>query len=214
DQVRQLAPLGLKRNRLRAVTADDYAELAARVPGVQRAAAEIRWTGSISEAHVAVDGYGSAEPTGELLSTVEQALEGCRRIGHDLIVRPARAVPLDIAVTVCAAPDHQHGQILAELHRVLGSRALPGGRGVGFFHPDALTFGEPVRLSRLVAAGAAVAGVDSFQVTRLRRQFHEDRGELEDGVLRLGPLEIAQCDNDPVLPENGRLEITLAGGDR
>ncbi|QPP10851.1 putative baseplate assembly protein [Streptomyces bathyalis] len=212
DQVRQLAPLGLKRNRLRAVTADDYAHLAARVPGVQRAAAEIRWTGSVSEAHVAIDAYGSDEPTAELLAAVEQALEGSRRIGHDLIVRPARAVPLDIAITVCAAPGHQHGQILAELRRVLGSRPLPGGRGLGFFHPDALTFGEPVRLSRLVAAGAAVAGVESLQVTRLRRQFHEDRGELEDGVLRLGPLETAQCDNDPVLPENGTLEITLAGG--
>lgn len=214
DQVRQLAPLGLKRDRLRAVTADDYAQLAAQVPGVQRAAAEIRWTGSLAEAHVAVDGYGSAEPAAELLAAVEQALEGRRRIGHDLIVRAAQAVPLDIAVTVCATPGHQHGQILAELHRVLGPRPLPGGRGLGFFHPDALTFGEPVRLSRLVAVGAAVPGVESLQVTRLRRQFHEDRGELEDGVLRLGPLEIAQCDNDPVLPENGRLEITLAGGDR
>ncbi|SCK08630.1 putative baseplate assembly protein [Streptomyces sp. WMMB 322] len=221
DQVKQLAPLGLKRDRLRAVTAEDYAHLAARVPGVQRAAAEIRWTGSVSEVHVAVDACGSDEPPASLLAAVEQALEGCRRIGHDLVVRPALAVPLDIALTVCAAPGHQHGQILAELHRVLGPRRLPGGRGLGFFHPDALTFGEPVRLSRLVAAGAAVAGVESIQVTRLRRQFHEvplasrggaPRGELEDGVLRLGPLEIAQCDNDPVLPENGRLEITLAGG--
>ncbi|NLU71900.1 putative baseplate assembly protein [Streptomyces sp. HNM0575] len=221
DQVRQLAPLSLKRERLRAVTAEDYAHLAAQVPGVQRAAAEIRWTGSVSEAHVAVDGCGSAEPAAGLLAAVEQALEGFRRIGHDLVVRPAQSVPLDIAVTVCAAPGHQHGQILDELYRVLGPRRLPGGRGLGFFHPDALTFGEPVRLSRLVAAGAAVAGVESLQVTRLRRQFHEvplasrggaPRGELEDGVLRLGPLEIAQCDNDPVLPENGRLEITLAGG--
>ncbi|NLU68215.1 putative baseplate assembly protein [Streptomyces sp. HNM0574] len=214
DQVRQLAPLDLKRERLRAVTAEDYAHLASRVPGVQRAAAEIRWTGSLAEAHVAIDARGSGEPSRALLETVEQELEGRRRIGHDLVVRAARPVPLDIALTVCAAPGHQHGQILAELHRVLGPRALPGGRGPGFFHPDALTFGEPVRLSRLVAAAAAVQGVESLRVTRLRRQFHEDRGELEDGVLRLGPLEIAQCDNDPALPENGRLEITLAGGDR
>ncbi|WP_151476660.1 putative baseplate assembly protein [Streptomyces albicerus] len=210
EQVRQLAPLDLRRTRLRAVTADDYAALASALPGVQRAAAEIRWTGSVQEAHIAVDAYGTGAPSGKLLDEVAQALEAYRRIGHDLVVGPARLVPLDIALKVCAIPGHQHGQILAELYRVLGSGRLPGGR-LGFFHPDALTFGEPVRLSRLVAAAAAVPGVESVHVTRLRRLFHEDRGEREDGVLRLGPLEIATCDNDPDRPENGQLAISLGG---
>ncbi|MEV5727709.1 putative baseplate assembly protein [Streptomyces pharetrae] len=205
DQVRQLAPLDLRRTRLRAVTAEDYAALAGALPGVQRAAAELRWTGSVREAHIAVDAVGDGTPSPELLDRVAQALEPYRRIGHDVVVRPARLVPLDIALTVCARPGHQHGQILAELYRVLG-----GGRG-GFFHPDALTFGEPVRLSRLVAVAAAVPGVESVRVTRLRRLFEPDRGEREDGVLRLGPLEIAACDNDPDRPEQGRLEISLGG---
>ncbi|MFF2922820.1 putative baseplate assembly protein [Streptomyces celluloflavus] len=211
EQVRQLAPLALRRTRLRAVTADDYAALAAGLPGVQRAAADIRWTGSVQEAQVAIDAYGTEEPSSALLDSVAYALEGYRRIGHDLVVGPARLVPLDIALEVCAVPGHQHGQILAELTRLLGSRVLPGGR-LGFFHPDALTFGEPVRLSRLVAVAAAVPGVRSVAVTRLRRLFHEDQGELEAGVLRLGPLEIARCDNDPDRPENGRLVIGLGGG--
>ncbi|WP_409473056.1 putative baseplate assembly protein [Streptomyces sp. HC307] len=205
EQVRQLAPLDLRRTRLRAVTAEDYAALASALPGVQRAAAELRWTGSVQEAHIAVDACGDGTPSDELLAAVAQSLETYRRIGHDLVVGPARLVPLDIALTVCAAPGHQHGQILAELYRVLGA----GPRG--FFHPDALTFGEPVRLSRLVAVAAAVPGVESVHVTRLRRLFEQDRGEREDGVLRLGPLEIATCDNDPDRPENGRLAISLGG---
>ncbi|MBZ9643879.1 putative baseplate assembly protein, partial [Streptomyces sp. PSKA30] len=161
EQVRQLAPLDLRRTRLRAVTAEDYAALASTLPGVQRAAAELRWTGSVQEAHIAVDACGDGTPSDELLAAVAQSLETYRRIGHDLVVGPARLVPLDIALTVCAAPGHQHGQILAELYRVLGA----GPRG--FFHPDALTFGEPVRLSRLVAVAAAVPGVESVHVTRL-----------------------------------------------
>ncbi|MEU1904048.1 putative baseplate assembly protein [Streptomyces hygroscopicus] len=227
ERVRQLAPLDLKRTRHRAITAEDYAALASALPGVQRAAAEIRWTGSVREAHVAIDAYGTGTPSPALLDSVAHALEGYRRIEHDLVVGPARAVPLDIAVAVCAAPGHQHGQILADLYRVLGNRRLPGGR-LGFFHPDALTFGEPVRLSRLVAVAAAVPGVVSVEVIRLRRLWHEglegpkepedgtsyetSHGEaLEEGVLRIGPLEIAQCDNDPDRPENGRLVIELKG---
>ncbi|NUK34184.1 putative baseplate assembly protein [Streptomyces lunaelactis] len=216
EQVRQLAPLDLKRTRLRAVTAEDYAALASQLPGVQRAAAEIRWTGSVQEAHVAVDALGAGDASPELLDSVSYALESYRRIGHDLVVGPARSVPLDIALAVCAAPGHQHGQILAELYRLLGSRRLSGGR-LGFFHPDALSFGEPVRLSRLVAAAAGVQGVESVTVTRLSRLFHEDpldHSALEAGVLRLGPLEIARCDNDPDRPESGRLTIELGGGAR
>ncbi|MEV0603453.1 putative baseplate assembly protein [Streptomyces sp. NPDC050315] len=218
EQVRQLAPLDLKRTRRRAVTAADYAELASALPGVQRAAAEIRWTGSVQEAHIAIDAARTGEPTPQLLDSVAYALESYRRIGHDLVVEPARTVPLDIEIEVCAAPGHQHGRILAELTRVLGNRRLSGGR-LGFFHPDALTFGEPVRLSRLTAVAAAVPGVESVRVTRLQRQFHEDHLDnraLEDGVLRLGPLEIAVCDNDPERPENGRLVIELgeSGGAR
>ncbi|MEK8145439.1 hypothetical protein NKH18_40925 [Streptomyces sp. M10(2022)] len=53
-----MAPLDLKRSTQRAVTAEDYAALASALPGVQRAAAEIRWTGSVQEAHVAVDALG------------------------------------------------------------------------------------------------------------------------------------------------------------
>jgi hypothetical protein len=210
DQVRQLAPLDLRRTRLRAVTADDYAALASALPGVQRAAAELRWTGSVQEAHIAIDAHGTGAPAPALLDSVAQSLEAYRRIGHDAVVGPARLVPLDIALSVCAKPGHQQGQILAELYRVLGHGRLTGGR-LGFFHPDALTFGEPVRLSRLVAAAAAVQGVESVHVTRLRRLFEEDRGEREDGVLRLGPLEIAICDNDPDRPENGHLAISLGG---
>ncbi|WP_369167158.1 putative baseplate assembly protein [Streptomyces sp. R28] len=210
EQVRQLAPLDLRRTRLRAVTAEDYAALATALPGVQRAAAELRWTGSVQEAHVAIDASGTGAPSQELLASVAQSLEPYRRIGHDLVVGAARLVPLDIALTVCAKPGHQHGQILAELYRVLGNGRLADGR-LGFFHPDALTFGEPVRLTRLVAVAAAVPGVESIQVARLHRLFEPDRGEREDGVLRLGPLEIAICDNDPDRPENGRLAISLGG---
>jgi predicted phage baseplate assembly protein len=199
EHVRRIAPLDIRRRRLRAVTAGDYAELAAGLPGVQRAAAEIRWTGSGHEVHVAVDAWRTGTPSPRLLDDVAYALEAYRRIGHDLIVEPARLVPLDIVVEVCAVPGHRHGQIAAEAYRTL----------LAAFKPDALSFGDPVRVSRLVALAASVTGVRSARVARLRRLSGVDLGGLAAGLLRLGPLEVAQCDNDPARPEHGRLHIEL-----
>ncbi|MEU4768763.1 putative baseplate assembly protein [Actinosynnema sp. NPDC023794] len=204
DEVRQLAPLGLRRELLRAVTAEDYAALAARVPGVQRAAARVRWTGSGREVQVAVDPVGRDEPDAALLDAVAQALARVRRIGHQVSVGPAVLVPLEVGLAVCVAEGYQRGHVLAALTAALGGR--------GFFHPDRLTFGDPVRVSALVAAAAAVPGVLTARVTALRRQFGQDEGALEAGLLRLGPLEVAQLDNDPDRPENGRLAIVLGGG--
>lgn len=214
EQVRQLAPLDLRRTRLRAVTAADYAELATGLPGVQRAAAEIRWTGSVQEAHVAIDAARTGEPSPQLLDSVAYALESYRRIGHDLVVemRPGR-FPWTSRSRYVRPPAINTARSSPSCTAYSAIDDCPAA-GFGFFHPDALTFGEPVRLSRLTAVAAAVPGVRSVRVTRLQRLFaqeHSDNRALEDGVLRLGPLEIAVCDNDPERPENGRLVIGLGG---
>ncbi|WP_199439399.1 putative baseplate assembly protein [Umezawaea beigongshangensis] len=202
SEVRSLAPLALRRTLLRAVTAADYAELASAVPGVQRAAAELRWTGAGREVRVVVDPVGRGEAGTELLDAVAAALRPVRRIGHQVVVGPAVLVPLDVEIAVRVAAGHQRGHVLTALSRAL--RAV--------FDPDALSFGEPVRTSRLVAVAAAVPGVVTAHVVRLRRLFGQDRGELAAGLLTTGPLEIAQLDDDPDLPENGRLTLTAGGG--
>ncbi|MFI1044901.1 putative baseplate assembly protein [Streptomyces griseoruber] len=202
DEVRRLAPLQPHRVRLRAVTADDYAELASAVPGVQRAAADFRWTGTGQEVHVAVDALGTGAPGAKLLDRVAHTLDGVRRIGHDVVVRPATAVPVDLELKVCAAAGHQRGHVRDAVRRTV----------LALFAPDAVTFGDPVRISRVVAAAAAVPGVTSVLVTRLRRLFAPDAGELDDGLLRIGPLEVAQLEDDRDRPENGRLHIEIGGG--
>lgn len=202
DDVRRTAPLALHRQRLRAITAADYAELAGQIPGVQRAAADIRWTGAGSEVHVAVDAAGSDVASDALLDQVEQQLQAYRRIGHDLVIEPAYLVPIDIELMVCAASGFQRGHVEDRVRQAM--RAL--------FDPDALSFGDPVRVSRIVAAVAAVAGVASVTVTKLQRLFEQDEGELDAGVLPIGPLEVAELADDVDLPENGRLRINIGGG--
>ena len=69
-----------------------------------------------------------------------------------------------------------------------------------------------IYLSQIVAAAQSVIGVESVSVTKLQRLYELPNGELENGVLPLGSLEIARADNDPSVPENGRVKIDVRGG--
>ncbi|GGK74590.1 putative baseplate assembly protein [Mangrovihabitans endophyticus] len=204
DVVRTMAPLAPHRTRLRAVTAADYADLAARVPGVQRAAASFRYVAGSAEVHVAIDPFGADSPTDTLIDAVNAALEPYRRIGHDVVAGPADLVPLLVEVTICVDDGYPRGQVVEAVT----------GRLLELFRPDAVSFGEPVRASRLVAAAVAVPGVTGAEVTGLRRLFGTDDGEVETGLLPLGPLQIAQLDNASDRPEDGRLSLHVAGGGR
>jgi hypothetical protein len=54
--------------------------------------------------------------------------------------------------------------------------------------------------------------VDSVSVVKMERLFEGPNLEIERGILPLGPLEIARLDNDPSLPEDGRLQLIMEGG--
>jgi hypothetical protein len=211
DQAKLLAPHQFRKRLERAIIAQDYAQLAEENPHVQRAAAALKWTGSWYEADVAIDPLGSEDPGAGLLDRIECWLECYRRIGHDVAVVRARYVPLDLELLVCVLPQYQAAHVKAALLDVFSNRVLAGGR-LGFFHPDNLTFGEGIYLSRIVAAGQAIPGVECIQVVRFHRLFEAPRGEIENGILPLRPDEIAQLDNDPNYPEHGRLRIQVRGG--
>ncbi|MEH6374290.1 putative baseplate assembly protein [Streptomyces sp. KLMMK] len=209
--VRRAAPREPFRRLLRAITADDYAALAQQQPGIQRAAAALRWNGSWYEADVALDAQGTADVPRDLLDGVRQALHRYRRIGHDVVTSQAVQVPLDVALTVRVDPHHVAGHVKQALLSALRPGPLPGG-GRGFFDPDAMSFGTPVPASRLIASVVAVPGVRHAEVTRLRRLHGTGPAVPDDGVLWMRPLEIARLDDDAARPENGRLDLTLEGG--
>ena len=211
DEVKLLAPTAFRSRRERAITAADYAELAQRDVRLQRAAAELRWTGSWYEARVAVDPAHTERASRRLIGAVERLLHQYRRMGHDLDVVPASYVPIALAMDVCVLPHAVNGGVKAELLAVLGDRKLPDGR-LGFFHPDNLTFGDGVWVSKLVAAAKSVNGVDAVKVTKLQRLDEPGAGAPPAGVLVLGPMEIPQLDNDPNFPEHGSLTLNVAGG--
>ena len=211
SEVKLFAPYAFRKQLERAITADDYARLAERHRKVQKAAATLRWTGSWYEVLVAIDPLGKEKADDELLQEIAGCLHRYRRVGHDVVVMPAQYVSLDIELIVCILPNYWRGQVKAALLQVFSSRILPDGRR-GFFHPDNLTFGESIALSKLVAIAQTVPGVESVTVKKLERLYEGPNQEIENGILPIGPLEIARAANDPSFPENGQFRLDMRGG--
>jgi len=217
ERVKVAAPHAFRTQR-RAVTEADYAAAAERDQEVLRATAQRRWTGSWHTVFVTVDRVGGDPVDEAFAERVRRALEPYRLAGHGLEVLPPTFVALDIALTVCIGPGHFRSSVRSELLEVFSRRELRGGRR-GFFHPDSFSFGVPAYLSQVIELAMQVPGVRWVDASpggprdnRFRRFGEASRGELEEGRISVGPLEIARLDNDPSAPENGRLEFFLEGG--
>ena len=210
EDVRQRAPSAF-RTQQRAVTESDYAEIGQRYPGIQRAAATFRWTGSWHTVFLTVDRLNGRIVDTDFERDVIAFVERFRMAGHDLDVDGPRFVPLQIEMLVCVAPNYFRSDVRAALLEIFSNRVLPDGRR-GLFHPDNFTFGQTVYLSPLIAAAQEVPGVSSVEIIGFRRQGTADPKPLQDGQLPLGRLEIARLDNDPSFPERGLFTLTAVGG--
>jgi hypothetical protein len=208
--VRRRAPEAFRRQE-RAVTPADYAAVTERLPGVQRAAATMRWTGSWHTVFVTVDRVGGVPMNAGFEDTLTRHVDRYRMAGHDTEFDDPVHVSLELDLLVCVAATHFRADVRAGLLEVLSNRVLADGRR-GLFHPDNLSFGQTVYLSPIYAAARQVAGVASVQATLFRRQGTPDPVPLADGFMRLGRLEIPRLDNDPNFPERGVLRLVLFGG--
>lgn len=195
----------------RAVTARDWVEVAGRHPDVQRAVAKIVWTGSWHTVFVTVDRRDGRAVEGGYVDELLEFLEPFRLAGYDLEVRGPKFVPLDLELSVCVQSDHFVDVVLRRLIAEFSAGRLSSG-ALGFFHPDNFTFGQTVYLSQIIARAAAVAGVERVDAIRFKRWGEPERSELADARLPIGPVEVARCDNDRNLPDNGQIRFTMGGG--
>ena len=211
-QVKLFAPHSFQENLQRAITADDYAQIVIRdfPTKVQRAGATLCWTGSYYEVLVVVDTYGQEEANDKLLKEIAAHLELYRRLGHDVVVKQAVYVPLNITMTIYVIRDYLRGHVKATLLNLFSNRILSNGQR-GFFHPDNFTFNQPITSSKLIALAQGVPGVERVTVTKLERLF-EDTNYINQGFLPIGPLEIAQLENNPNFPEKGQFILDMRGG--
>jgi hypothetical protein len=209
EQVRQFAPQAFRKQE-RAVTDADYAALVQRDTRVQRAVATRRWTGSWYTEFVTVDRRRGAAVDPTFRAELTRYLDRFRMAGADVEVVGPVLVPLDVALAVRVAPAYGRGTIAQALIDKFSARDLPGGER-GFFHPDELTFAQPVYLSRIIATAMSVTGVAWVSATRFQRRDEPQAGE-PPAVLAMGRLEVASCDSDPAQPDRGLITFELTGG--
>jgi hypothetical protein len=214
EEVRLYAPQAF-RTQKRAVTTDDYSAVAMLHTEVQKAETTLRWTGSWHAMFITTDRKNGLEVDDAFESELVDFINSYRLAGHDIEIEPPVIVPLDIIMTVCVKDGYFKDKVKQTLLETFSNIDLPDGRR-GFFHPDNFTFGQPVYLSRVVSAAMQVTGVKWVDLSgvknRFRRWGESDHHEVEEGQISIGRLEIARLDNDPSVPENGKIEFIMEGG--
>jgi hypothetical protein len=211
EAVCEAAPYAFRKQE-RAVTPDDYGQMAQRCDrSLQRALGTFRWTGSWQTVFISVDPKGGAQLQDSAKQNLLQCMEYYRMAGHDVEVDGAIYVPLEIEMNVCVKPEYFPADVERALLDVLSNRILPdGSRGV--FYPDNFTFGQTIYLSPVYAKAQATPGVDSVTITKFQRQGQDSNEGITNGKLLIHRLEIARLDNDPNFPWNGTLKFTFTGG--
>jgi hypothetical protein len=210
ELVRMKAPMAF-RSQERAVTPEDYAEIARRFPGVQNAVARFCWTGSWITVSLMVDRKSGIAVDDRFRADMIRHIDKFRMVGHDLEAADPIFVSIDLTLTVCISPEYIQDDVREALEQELSNRLLPDGR-MGLFHPDNLTFGQTVYLSSIYETALKVEGVDYVQVERFQRHDRPRNAGENDSRLIFDRTEIPRLDNDPHFPERGILQLSLIGG--
>lgn len=211
DEVRRLAPEAFRALTYRAVRPEDYAEAVERLADVQRAGADLRWTGSWLTLFATPDPRGTITLSESLAGKVQDQLDRFRQAGRPAhVLRPVFAF-LDLEVTVCVEPWAYRGEVKEQLLLALFGKGHPWS-APGFFHPDHFTFGTRLERSRLEATLQSVSGVRAVKTMRIRRRGHFALREFREPYYAPAPNEVIGLENDVLYPERGSLRLLTEGG--
>jgi len=214
EDVKQYAPYAFLKQE-RAVNEQDYVKILEKHPEIQKANAQIQWTGSWNTINIVLDRKGNTDIDGVFVKKIQNYLEEYRLAGNEVRIKPSKFVALDIAIHVCVDSNYFRKQVRERLLEVFGNYEFDNSLKIkqkGFFHPDNLTFGKSIFLSQLYETAMKIEGVSSVKFDHFKRFGESENKELETGILKVSPFEIPRLDNDPNFQDNGVIKFTLEGG--
>ncbi|HEX5732123.1 MAG TPA: hypothetical protein VF131_04730 [Blastocatellia bacterium] len=206
EAIKQLAPEAFRAITFRAVRPEDYAEIAERLPFVQRAGARFRWTGSWLSTFVTADPLGSFQLSPEQRTELTNLMDCVRQAGREVFVRNPRFVNIDLEIRICVEPFAYAGQVKGRvIETLLGRKGVRATKG--FFHQDNFTFGTPLRRAALEAVIQDVPGVRGVEQMRIRARGITDWRAFDELTFPVRHDQIIRLANDPRFPERGSLRI-------
>src|SRR5688572_19257367 len=148
SEARHVAPDAFRAETFRAVRPEDYAAAVEKLPFVQRAGAQFRWTGSWLTVFATPDPKASFTLTPEQSLDLERQLNRYRLAGREAYGMNPKFANLDLEIHICVERTSYIGDVKEAV-----LEALFGRRGVrpktGFFSPDNWTFGTALERARL-----------------------------------------------------------------
>jgi hypothetical protein len=205
------APEAYRAITYRAVRPEDYDELAERLPWVQRAGTQFRWTGSWLSAFTTADPAHVDELPADQRVELTRYLDRFRMAGREVHVLAPRYADLQLEIEVCVAPEAYPADVEQRIMLVLAGRG--GVRPiVGFFDPDHFTFGTPLDRSELEAAVQRVAGVRAVKEISIARPGWFEKRPFLEAYYQPAIDEVIRVDNDPIHPNRGSVSVRTEGG--
>jgi hypothetical protein len=211
QHARHIAPDAYRAETFRAVRAEDYRAAVEKLPWVQRAGAQFRWTGSWLTLFATPDPKGSFTLSTTERRELEEQLDRYRLAGRETHGLLPKFANLDLEIHICVAATSYIGEVKEAV-----LIALFGHGGVrpatGFFSPDNWTFGTPLKRARLEAAIQAVPGVRAVEEIYIRRRGWFAKRLFNELVYEVAADEVIRVENDPQLPERGAARLVMHGG--
>ncbi len=191
ESIRANAPLAY-RTQQRAVTAQDYADLALSVPGVTKAHAVVNHSTSVT---VFITGPGGSSPTQELQNRVIDYLTDRSLSGTTVSVSGPVSVPINFGsvgdpLKLTVQPSYNQAAVTAAVRR-----AITAALGI-----DNVTFGMTLSVSAIYEAVQAVPGVQYWWMSFMARN---DSAQVANTWITLRDYEI---------PTLGTITMTASGG--
>ena len=157
--------------------------------------------GAWATTFVSADPKVAFEISDERMAELTARMGAVRQVGRPVIVRQPVFVPLDLQIAICVSPGYAFGDVQ---QRVI--KALAPQQG-GFFDPDHLTFGQPLRRADLEAAIAGVPGVRAvFDIAIRQRGLTGWQLFTGDQITAAGS-HILKVENDPDRPGQGSIRV-------